>query len=54
MGPHLLSFVTMVTTVCPTRDQLVDPGCDPVMGVMRVHMKTETKQKQNRPCSTEI
>lgn len=27
MGPHLLGFVTMVTTVCPAWDQLVDPDC---------------------------
>ncbi len=36
MGPHLPGLVTMVTTVCPARDQLVDPDCDVVMRVMCV------------------
>lgn len=46
MGPHLPGLVTMVTTVCPARDQLVDPDCDVVMGVMCVYMTKRDKTKR--------
>lgn len=53
MGPHLPGFVTMVTTVCPAWEQLVDPNCDVVMGVKCVCVTREIKHRGNTPCGIE-